>query len=198
LKEKRIYENTVIIFSSDNGPTYTGGVDFDYFESSMPFTNGYGRTKGFVYEGGIRIPLIASWPGHIKSGTKNNHISAFYDLMPTICDIAGITPPDSIDGISFKATMLNEKQQSHEFLYWEFPSYNGQQAVRMGKWKGIRKDIFDGNLEIELYDLTTDLEEQVDVSSQNPEIVEELRAIMKQEHEPAFNTRFKFKQLGDI
>lgn len=198
LKEKGIYENTVIIFSSDNGPTYTGGVDFDYFESSMPFTNGYGRTKGFVYEGGIRVPLIASWPGHIKSGTKNNHISAFYDLMPTICDIAGITPPDSIDGISFKATMLNEKQQSHEFLYWEFPSYNGQQAVRMGKWKGIRKDIFDGNLEIELYDLTTDLEEQVDLSSQNPEIVEELRAIMKQEHEPAFNKRFKFKQLGDI
>ena len=197
LKEKGIYENTVIIFSSDNGPTYTGGVDFDYFESSMPFSNGYGRTKGFVYEGGIRIPLIASWPNHIKPGTESNHISAFYDLMPTICDIAGITPPDSIDGISFKSTLLDEKQKPHEFLYWEFPSYNGQQAVRMGKWKGIRKDIFDENMEIELYNLELDLEEQVDVSREYPEIVKEVKAIMIQEHEPAFNTRFKFKQLGD-
>ena len=197
LKEKGIYDNTVIIFSSDNGPTYTGGVDFDYFESSMPFSNGYGRTKGFVYEGGIRIPLIASWPNHIKPGTESNHISAFYDLMPTICDIAGITPPDSIDGISFKSTLLDEKQKPHEFLYWEFPSYNGQQAVRMGKWKGIRKDIFDENMEIELYNLELDLEEQVDVSREYPEIVKEVKAIMIQEHEPAFNTRFKFKQLGD-
>jgi arylsulfatase len=197
LKEKGIYDNTVIIFSSDNGPTYTGGVDFDYFESSMPFSNGYGRTKGFVYEGGIRIPLIASWPNHIEPGTESNHISAFYDLMPTICDLAGISPPDSIDGISFKSTLLNEKQRPHEFLYWEFPSYNGQQAVRMGKWKGIRKDIFDENLEIELYNLELDLEEQVDVSSEYPKIVEMVKNIMIQEHEPAFNTRFKFKQLGD-
>ena len=198
LKEEGIYENTVIIFSSDNGPTYTGGVDFDYFESSKPFTNGYGRTKGFVYEGGIRIPLIASWPNHISPGTQSSHISAFYDLMPTICDIAGLTPPDSIDGISFKSTLLNEEQKQHDFLYWEFPSYNGQQAVRMGKWKGIRKDIFDENMEIELYNLEIDLGEQVDVSTQFPEIVNEIGKIMKQEHDPAFNTKFKFKQLGDL
>jgi len=198
LKEKGIYENTIIIFSSDNGPTYLGGVDFDYFESSKPFSNGYGRTKGFVYEGGIRVPLIASWPNHIQPGATSDHISAFYDLMPTICDIAGINPPDSIDGISFKSTLLNQKQKQHDFLYWEFPSYKGQQAVRMGKWKGIRKNIFDGNLEIELYNLETDLEEQMDVSSQYPTIVEKVENIMQQEHEPATNNKFKFKQLGDL
>jgi len=198
LKEEGIYENTVIIFSSDNGPTYLGGVDFNYFESSKPFSNGYGRTKGFVYEGGIRIPLIASWPNHIQSGTKSDHISAFYDLMPTICDIAGVAPPEDIDGISFKPVLLGEQQEQHDFLYWEFPSYNGQQAVRMGKWKGVRKDIFDGNLTIELYDLESDVEEKMDVSSEYPEIVRRIEEVMKQEHEPAANDKFKFEQLGDI
>lgn len=197
LKEEGIYENTVIIFSSDNGPTYTGGVDFDYFESSKPFTNGYGRTKGFVYEGGIRIPLIASWPNKIKPGTTSDYVSAFYDMMPTICDISGIAPPEDIDGISFKAELLGEEQIEHDFLYWEFPSYNGQQAVRLGKWKGIRKDIFDDNMTIELYDLEADIEEKNDLSSQNPEVVKEIEKIMKQEHEPATNERFKIKQLGD-
>ena len=82
--------NTIIILSSDNGPTYTGGVDFDFFESSKPFANGYGRTKGYTYEGGIRVPLIASWPNKIKAGSTSDHISAFYDMMPTLCDIAGV------------------------------------------------------------------------------------------------------------
>lgn len=198
LKEKGIYENTIIIFSSDNGPTYLGGVDFDYFESSKPFSNGYGRTKGFVYEGGIRIPLIASWPNHIKPGSKSNHISAFYDLMPTICDIAGVAPPSNIDGVSFKPTLLDQNQKEHEFLYWEFPSYNGQQAVRIGKWKGIRKNIFDGNLAVELYDLESDPAEKTDVSNQHPKIVEEVKKIMRDEHEPAENQKFRFKELGDL
>ncbi len=197
LKEEGIYENTIIIFSSDNGPTYTGGVDFDFFESSKPFTNGYGRTKGFVYEGGIRIPLIGSWPNHIKPGSKSNHISAFYDLMPTICDFAGIKPPENIDGISFKQELLGKEQKQHEFLYWEFPSYNGQQAVRMGKWKGIRKDIFDDNLTIELYDLESDSVEMNDVASLHPDIVKQIESIMIQEHEPATSKKFRIKQLGD-
>ena len=198
LKEEGIYENTVIFFSSDNGPTYLGGVDFNYFESSKPFTNGFGRTKGFLYEGGIRVPLIASWPNHIEPGSKSNHISAFYDLMPTLCDIAGTAAPEAIDGISFKSTLLNKKQKQHDFLYWEFPAYQGQQAVRMGKWKGIRKNIFKGNMKIELYNLETDLEELNDVSSKYPEIVEKISEVMLEEHEPATIERFKFKQLGDI
>jgi len=122
--------------------------DFDFFNSAKPFKNGYGRSKGFVYEGGIRIPMITSWPNHIKAGSTTDHISAFYDLLPTICDITGIETPKDIDGISFKPTLLNQSQQKHDHLYWEFPSYKGQQAVRMNKWKGIRKNIFEKNMNI--------------------------------------------------
>jgi len=197
LKELGIYENTLIIFSSDNGPTYTGGVDFDFFESSKPFSNGYGKTKGYVYEGGIRVPTIASWPNHIQKGSTTDHISSFYDVMPTLCDIVGIGTPKNIDGISFKPALLGGKQPKHDFLYWEFPSYKGQQAVRIGEWKGIRKNIFDGNLEIELYNLEYDLEEKYDIADKNPKIVRQIEEIMKKEHEPASNEKFKFPQLGD-
>ncbi|MCO4820610.1 MAG: arylsulfatase [Flavobacteriaceae bacterium] len=197
LKALGIYNNTIIILSSDNGPTYTGGVDFDFFESSKPFANGYGRTKGYTYEGGIRVPLIASWPNKIKAGSTSNHISAFYDMMPTLCDIAGIEPPQNIDGKSFKAELLGNEQQSHDFLYWEFPSYKGQQAVRLGKWKGIRKNIFEGNLDIELYNIVIDTLEQNNIASQHPDIINKIKEIMTQEHEPAENEKFKFKQLGD-
>lgn len=197
LKELGLYENTLIIFSSDNGPTYTGGVDFEFFESSKPFSNGAGRTKGHVYEGGIRVPMIASWPGHIQKGSVSNHISAFYDIMPTLCQITGISQPKNIDGISLAPTLLGSEQAEHDFLYWEFPSYKGQQAVRMGKWKGIRKNIFEGNLKIELYNLEADVLEEHDVSEQYPEVVEKITLIMKQQHEPAINKRFQFEQLGD-
>lgn len=197
LKKLDIYDNTIIIFSSDNGPTYNGGVDFEFFESSKPFQNGYGRTKGFVYEGGIRVPLIVSWPNKIKSNTKSNHVSAFYDMMPTICDIADVNLPSEIDGISFKSTLLNQKQKQHDFLYWEFPSYKGQQAVRIGNWKGIRRNIFEGNMNIELYNLATDIKEENDISDQHPEIISQIQKIMKQEHEPSENEKFKFKELGD-
>ncbi|NVK52795.1 MAG: arylsulfatase [Flavobacteriaceae bacterium] len=197
LKKQGIYENTLIIFTSDNGPTYTGGVDANYFNSARPFDNNYGRTKGFVYEGGIRVPMIASWPRKIKAGTTSNHISAFYDMMPTLSEVVGIKTPKDVDGISFSNTLLGKKQQNHEFLYWEFPSYQGQQAVRMGKWKAIRKNIFKGNLTIELYNLDEDLKEQHNVAQKYPEIVKKMAQIMKQEHSPATNKRFQFTQLGD-
>jgi len=202
LKEEGIYENTLIIFSSDNGPTYTGGVDFDFFQSSKPFTNGYGHTKGYVYEGGIRVPLIASLPNHIPSNTVSDHISSMYDLMPTICDFAGVDPPKDIDGVSFEPELLGEvklnpDKEKHEFLYWEFPSYNGQQAVRIGEWKGVRKDIKDGNLKVELYNLEKDVKEKFDVSSQYPDIVKRIEEILLQEHEPASNDKFKLIELGD-
>lgn len=197
LKELGIYENTIIIFSSDNGPTYLGGVDFEFFESSKPFSNAYGRTKGFVYEGGIRVPMIVSWPNKIHKSRVSNHISAFYDLMPTIFDIAGVTSTVETDGISFLPTLLNENQKQHEFLYWEFPSYTGQQAVRLGKWKGIRKNIFDGNMVIELYNLETDTLELNDVASENSEIIRQMEEIMIEEHKTSIIEKFKFKQLGD-
>ncbi len=197
LKSKGLYENTIVIFSSDNGPTYTGGVDYEFFESSKPFTNGYGRTKGFVYEGGIRVPLIVSWPGQIAAGTTNDHISAFYDLLPTICDLTGTDTPKDTDGISFKPALFGEEQAPHDFLYWEFPSYKGQQAVRIGNWKGVRTNIFEGNLTLELYDLSKDLGEQNDLAAAFPEVVAEMEAILKMEHTPSTNDKFKFGQLGD-
>ena len=198
LKEIDQYENTIIIFSSDNGPTYLGGVDFDFFNSSNPFSNGYGKTKGFLHEGGIRVPMIVSWPNQINRGSFSNHISSFYDILPTLCDIAGVQIPDEVDGISFKNTLLNLKQKPHDFLYWEFPSYNGQQAVRLGNWKGIRKNIFDGNMKIELYDLKNDIEEKNNLSNKYTEVVSRIEKIMIQEHKPAELSKFKFKELNDF
>ena len=198
LKELGIYDNTLIIFTSDNGPTYIGGVDAEYFNSARPFPNNYGRTKGFTYEGGIRVPMIASWPNHIKAGSTTDHISAFWDVLPTFSELTEIKNPKNIDGISFLPTLLGTKKQvEHEFLYWEFPSYQGQQAVRMGDWKGVRKNIFKGNMKIELYNLKDDPTEQIDISDQHLNIVAQIESIMKREHTPAEIERFKIKQLGD-
>ena len=198
LKEINQLDNTLIIFTSDNGPTYTGGADSQYFDSADPFKTELGWAKGFVNEGGIRVPMIASWPTKIKPGSKSNQISAFQDMMPTFCDIIGIDVPLNIDGISIKPTLLGNFQKvTHEYLYWEFPAYKGQQAVRMGKWKGIRKNIFEGNMSIELYDISIDKQEQNDVAMVYPKIVEKISQIMIESHSPSPIMRFKFPQLGD-
>ena len=200
LKELNIYENTLIIFTSDNGPTYdVGGFDPYYFSSAAPFQDGRGRTKGNTYEGGIRVPMIASWPDRITPGSKSDHISAFWDVMQTMADIVGNKTLLETDGISFLPSMTGEKddQEIHEFLYWEFPSYGGQQAVRMGDWKGIRKNIFKGNMEIELYNLANDIREEQNVAEAYPDIVERITTIMKNEHTPATIERFKMEALGD-
>jgi len=118
--------------------------------------------------------------------------------MPTLCDIIGLPIPEQTDGISLLPTLLNNSQtKKHEYLYWEFPAYSGQQAVRVGKWKGIRKDIFNMNLDIELYDLDNDIQEQNNLAAQYPDIVEKIEAIMIQEHIPSSLDQFKFVQLGD-
>ena len=198
LKELGLYENTLIVFTSDNGPTYLGGVDAEYFNSARPFSNSYGRTKGFTYEGGIRVPMIASWPGKIKAGSTTDHVSAFWDVLPTFGELVKSAVPKDIDGISFLPTLLGKENKKHEFLYWEFPSYQGQQAVRMGDWKAIRKNIFKGNMTLELYDLKTDPTELKDVAKENPEIIKQIEKIMLSEHTPAEIKRFKIKELGDI
>jgi len=198
LKDLGIYDNTLIIFSSDNGPTYTGGADTPYFDSANPFKTERGWAKGYLHEGGIRVPMIASWPGRINPGTISNHLSAFYDVMPTLCEVVGKPIPGHSDGISFLPALLNKPQvEQHDYLYWEFPAYNGQQAVRMGKWKGIRKNIFDGNLGIELYNLDTDIQEQFNIASRHHDVVEKIETIMKHEHVPPALDRFKISQLGD-
>lgn len=197
LKAQGKYENTLVIFSSDNGPTYTGGADTPFFASAQPFKTEYGWGKGFVHEGGIRVPMIASWPGQIEAGTESDHVSAFYDVLPTVCDLVGQDIPAGTDGISFLPSLLQEKQQSHEFLYWEFPAYKGQQALRMGKWKGIRKGILEGELTIALYDLEKDLQETTNVADSFPDIVNQMANIFEREHVPASIERFKMKALGD-
>lgn len=198
LKQEGIYNNTLIIITSDNGPTYAGGVDAEFFNSAGPFNNGYGWTKGFLNEGGIRVPMIASWPDKISSGRVTDHISSLTDILPTFCDIASIDTPGFSDGLSFLST-LNEtnNQKKHDFLYWEFPSYGGQQAVRMGNWKAIRKNIKKGNMDIELYDLMNDPHEENNVADLHPQIVNQIRKIMQDEHVVPDIDRFKMAALGD-
>ena len=196
LKELGIYDNTLIIFTSDNGPTYID-ADNEWFESAKPFQTKTGRTKGYLYEGGIRVPMIASWPREISKGTVTNHISAFWDVMPTFTEIASAETPKYTDGISFLSTLKGRKQTQRKYLYWEFAGYNGQQAIRMGKWKGIRKDINKGNTEIELYNLDNDIKEEHNVASDFPEIIKQMEDIMIKEHSASTIERFKLKGIDD-
>jgi arylsulfatase len=199
LKDLGLYENTLIIFTSDNGPTYNGGTDSPFFDSAKPFKSEYGWGKGFTHEGGIRVPMIVSWEGKIAPGSTSDLISAFWDVMPTLAEVAGVEAPAAIDGISFLPELMGENRQAqHEFLYWEFPSYQGQQAVRLGDWKGLRKNIFKGNMEIELYNLKIDPTEQKNVASANPKVVKIIAQIMEQEHTAPEIEKFKIEQLGDV
>ena len=126
LKDLGLYENTLIVFTSDNGPTNTGGADTRYFKSSTPFKAERGWSKGYLHEGGIRVPMIASWPGRIAPGTVSDHLSVFYDVMPTLCEIVGQPLHSQTDGISFLPVLINKDQvKKHEYLYWEFTAYNG-------------------------------------------------------------------------
>ncbi len=198
LKDLGIYDNTLIIFTSDNGATYNGGTDSQFFNSGGSLKSEYGRGKGFTYEGGIRAPMIASWPTKIKSGTESDHISAFWDVLPTLCELVDIEVPTETDGISFLPSLLGDAQVAHDHLYWEFPSYGGQQAVRMGKWKAVRKDIFKGNMAIELYDLEKDIQEQNNIASEHSELVKQMEEILTDEHVEPRIERFRIKQLGDV
>lgn len=184
LKELDLEENTLVMFSSDNGTTHLGKeVDYEFFESVGPLRG----LKGSLYEGGIRVPMIARWPGKIKPGTTTDLQSAFWDVMPTIAEATGCDLPEGIDGISFLPTLLGRTdQREHEFLYWEFGGYGGQQALRMGDWKAVRQNLLAKNnkdpLKIELFNLGDDISESRDVASQHPEIVTRMRTIMAAEH----------------
>lgn len=198
LKELGIYDNTLIVFSSDNGPTYNGGTDSPWFDSARPFRSDYGYGKGFVREGGIRVPMIASWPGHIAPGSRSDLASSFIDIMPTLCDLAGIAPPEDTDGISMLPTLLNQQdQKKHDFLYWEFPSYGGQQAARMGKWKVIRSGLLEEQSAIALFDLEKDPLEEINLAEEYPEIIDRAMQIFEQEHVESEIVSFKIPSLGD-
>jgi len=198
LVEQDILENTLIIFTSDNGPTYTGGVDAEFFNSAKPFKTEYGWAKGFLHEGGIRVPMIASWGNRIKEGSRTDHISAFQDVFPTVLELCNIQSSEETDGISFLNILLDlEQTDKHKYLYWEIPEYGGQQALRIDNFKAIRKNIFKGNLIIELFDLSTDIQETKNVAEQFPEIIKRAKEIMEKEHKPSVSAGFQFSSLGD-
>ena len=199
LKELGIYDNTIIVFTGDNGATFEAGSDPDWFNSGGPFKSGYGWGKGSVHEGGIREPFIASWPGHIAAGSRSELLAAAWDFMPTVCQLLGVEQPAGIQGISYLPTLLGraQEQKTHRYLYWEFPGYGGQQAVRLGKWKGIRTNMQKGNTTIQLFNLEEDIQEQRDIAPAHPDIVRQIAQIMKAEHQKPEVDHFKMKALGE-
>ncbi|NLC49943.1 MAG: arylsulfatase [Bacteroidales bacterium] len=172
LKDLGIDDNTIVIFTSDNGPHMEGGADPDFFNSNGPL-RGFKRD---LYEGGIRVPMIVRYPNHIKAGSTTNHISAFWDLMPTLADLTNIELPanEVTDGISFLPTLLNkDTQKEHKNLYWEFHEGGGRLALLEGDWKMV---ILNAKSEeqVELYNLSDDLGETNNLVDANPEITKEM------------------------
>jgi arylsulfatase A-like enzyme len=179
VQQNGMADNTLIIFTSDNGPHREDGGDPQFF-------NGNGGLKGIkrdMYEGGIRVPFIASWKGIIKAGTTNDQPAAWWDLFPTFRQLANILVWNNIDGISIVPALTGKPQPAHEYFYWEFHEQGGKQAVRWGNWKGIRLNaatIKDGP--IELYDLKTDPAEQNNIAANHPDIVKQIATYMQQAH----------------
>ena len=183
LKELEIDNNTLVIFTSDNGPHKEGGADPDFFDSNGGL-RGYKRD---LYEGGIRVPMIARWPGKIAPDTKTDHQSAFWDVMPTICEITNATVPDSIDGISFLPTLLNQNNQlKHPYLYWEFHEMGGRQAIIKGNWKLVKYNVLSSELiTTELYNIEIDPREINNVANESPELVSELENLLSNARTPS-------------
>ncbi len=170
LKELGIDDKTLVIFSSDNGPTFNGGTDSEFFRSAGPLRG----LKTMLYEGGIRVPTVARWPGRIKPGRVSDLVSAFWDWLPTFAELLSVKPGRDTDGISLLPTLLGnqEKQKSHDYLYWE---YSGKQAVRRGDWKAYRSSL---DSPLEIYNLRDDIAEQQDLAGQRPDLVKEMGNIM--------------------
>ncbi|MBB2151682.1 arylsulfatase [Pedobacter gandavensis] len=180
LKALGLDKNTLIVFTSDNGPHREGGNEPEFFNSS----GGFKGIKRQLTEGGIREPMIVAWPGKIKNGQVSDHVGAFWDFFPTFAALAGQPAPPQTDGLSILPTLLKKgKQQQHPFLYWEFHEDGGRQAVRMGKWKAIKEQVIrNPNAKIQLYDLSVDPQEISDLSENHPDIVKQALQIMQREH----------------
>ena len=178
IREKGLDGNTLILFSSDNGPHRENGGDPEFFESN----GGLRGIKRDLYEGGIRVPFIAYWKGKIKAGTTER-VAALWDLHPTFTELAGVKTSKRVDGISLVPTFNNKKNRDHEHLYWEFHEQNGRQAVRWKNWKGVKLNVNkDLNAPVELYNLETDPTEKNNVAANHPDILAKLTAIIKSEH----------------
>jgi len=186
LQKLGLAENTIVIFTSDNGPQPGSWSDIfvEFFDGNGPFRG----AKTNFYEGGIRVPLLVRWPGKIKAGSTSEFVGYFADMLPTVADLAGAGSrvPKQLDGISFAPTLLGqpEKQAKHEYLYWEAagPMQNTvQQAVRWGNWKAVKNRGADA---FELYDLASDIAESKNVAAQQPEVMKKIDAICKEAHAP--------------
>jgi len=192
LTELGLEKNTIVIFTSDNGPHMEGGGDPDFFNSN-------GNLRGYkrdLYEGGIRTPMLVKWPGKIKTGTTSALISAFWDIMPTFAEISGADIPAGIDGISFLPTLLGNtgKQKQHEYLYWEFYEQGGKVAVLLGNWKGVKRDMDKTpQRATELYDLSADERETNNVAAAHPEIIKKIEDLMRHAHSPSEIFPFAFE-----
>jgi len=183
LEELDLTENTIVMFTSDNGPHREGGADPEFFNSS-------GSLRGIkrdLYEGGIRVPFIVSWPGVIAAGTSTDHISAFWDLMPTLAELSGAQAPEGTDGISFLPVLIGEGDQAkHAYLYWEFHEQDGKQAVLKGNWKAVRLGVRVNPDSIpELYNLADDPGEEHNTAADHPDIVKEMTALMEAARTPS-------------
>ncbi|MEK6480715.1 arylsulfatase [Catalinimonas sp. 4WD22] len=176
-------ENTLIIFCSDNGPHQEGFHKMEFFNSN-------GTLRGMkrdLYEGGVRTPFIARWPGHIEANTQSDHLSAFWDFLPTVCELIEAPIPEDIDGISYLPTLLGDEksQQQHKYLYWEFYELGGRQSVLKDQWKAVRYNVRDDNPPpTELYNLKNDDSEQQNVAADHPELVSEMELYMDEAHTP--------------
>ncbi len=180
LKRLGLEDRTLVIFTSDNGPHHEGGYDPAFFHSA-------GRLRGLkrdVYEGGIREPMIARWPGHIAAGSETDQVGYFGDFLATAAELARQETPPGLDSISLVPTLLGHPaaQEQHRFLYWEFYEGESSQAVRMGNWKAVRIPMLTGP--IQLYDLARDPGETHDVAAEHPGVVARARAVMEREHVP--------------
>lgn len=191
LKQIGADERTLVMLTSDNGAIYdVGGAPTRFFESN-------GKLRGQktnLYEGGIRVPMLARWPGRIRAGATSAHISANWDLWATFADLTGEAPPAGTDGVSIAPTLLGRSgQRSHESLYWEFHAQGASQAVRMGRWKGIRREIIKRpDPPIELYDLERDERETTDVAAANPDVVRRIAELMRTSRTPAVLPKWNF------
>ncbi|MEO2042096.1 MAG: sulfatase-like hydrolase/transferase, partial [Pirellulales bacterium] len=182
LHEAGIEENTLVLFCSDNGAHREGGHSPEFWNSTGPLKG----IKRDLYEGGIRSPCLARWVGTVKAGSTSHHISAFWDVLPTMAELTGQPCPPHSTGVSMLPTLVgnNDGQKKHEYLYWEHPqTVNRDQAIRVGPWKGVVRRWKKGSTgAFELYNLDDDLGEQQDVSSQHPDMVKKMQRMMSEAH----------------
>ena len=180
INKKGIAENTIIIFTSDNGPHREKGGDPEFFGSAGI----YRGIKRDLYEGGIREPLVVSWKGKIRAGTQSDHVAALCDFFPTFQQLANVPVTKNIDGISLLPALMNKPQPKHDYLYWELHESGGKQAVRWKNWKAVKLNVSTENAgAVELYDLVKDPSEKINIAAQNENIVKQMEAFMKAAHQ---------------